>query len=103
MESGAERGRVALPTRRGASEEVLISGGGVSPPRLAQPLRAVGQQPCKCFGRCGGSHALRALVCRFTHDAVRRRDKVYVTDTAEGRVAQLRFPGLELVRSVLCW
>lgn len=34
---------------------------------------------------------------RFTHDAVRRRDKVYVADTGDGKVLQLKFPSMEVV------
>lgn len=35
---------------------------------------------------------------RFTHDAVRRRDKVYVCSTGTGAILQLAFPSMELVR-----
>lgn len=40
---------------------------------------------------------LPQLDSAFTHDAVRRRDRVYVASTGDGRVLELEFPGLHLV------
>ncbi len=37
------------------------------------------------------------LPSKFTHDAVRRRDRVYVADTGEGKVLELGFPAMEAV------
>lgn len=37
----------------------------------------------------------------FTHDAVRRRNKVYVCNTAEGSILEYNFPDMRLVRSWL--
>ena len=38
---------------------------------------------------------------RFTHDAVRQRDRVYVANTGEGKVLELAFPSMQLVRALL--
>ncbi|KAL4458606.1 hypothetical protein ABPG75_013471 [Micractinium tetrahymenae] len=35
------------------------------------------------------------LPSKFTHDAVRRRDRVYVANTGEGRVLELSFPAMD--------
>ena len=38
------------------------------------------------------------LGSRFAHDVVRRRDRVYVASTGDGRLLELSFPGMQLVR-----
>ncbi|PSC71222.1 green algal specific Aspartyl Asparaginyl beta-hydroxylase [Micractinium conductrix] len=37
---------------------------------------------------------------RFTHDAVRQRDRVYVANTGEGKVLELAFPSMQLLREL---
>jgi hypothetical protein len=37
---------------------------------------------------------------KFTHDAVRRRDRIYVCNTGEGSIVEMSFPGMDVLRTL---
>lgn len=41
-----------------------------------------------------------ALPSRFTHDAVRRGDRVYICNTHEGSILELSYPSMEVARTL---
>jgi hypothetical protein len=71
----------------------------VSRPDNWRPAEGAGEWILELDAASGAERRRVRLASRFTHDAVRRRDRVYVADTEGGAVRELAFPSLHELRA----
>ena len=99
IDSGKELGRVQV---RGGGLGVRAGTCAVAPEAWRRSKATTSQQPCTLQvphpARCLARLPRLQVSSKFTHDAVRRRDKVYVCNTGEGKVLELALPGMTPVR-----
>jgi hypothetical protein len=79
----------------GAPASVFV----VSRPDNWRPAEGAGEWILELDAASGAERRRARLASRFTHDAVRRRDRVYVADTEGGAVRELAFPSLRELRA----
>ena len=109
IDSGKELGRVQVgrtwiphPVKEWAECPAWAAGARLLCLAWNTPLFKVSAQPLQP-ARPPARPPARQPAClqissKFTHDAVRRRDKVYVCNTGEGKVLELALPGMTQVR-----